>query len=246
MRTLRTLEAVIVASGEHSVLTIARDLDLPVATVHRQVASLIAAGYLSRGKNGRCFVGPRLLSLSSHFDERTILAEIAKPVLDHIAKRMKTTVHLGTFEGDMVTYRVKTGGNSNDLFTRIGLQLEAYCSGMGKVLLANLPPDKQSLYLSFGPFIPLTPNTIVDPEKLETELRKIREQGFARDDEEMQQGLTCIAVPVRIGTQQVVAALSASWQDSSERSMSENIVLSLLREAADEIESQWIAWSARM
>jgi DNA-binding IclR family transcriptional regulator len=243
MRTLQTLDTVIAAGADHSAASIARDLDMPVATVHRQITSLIAAGYLWRGRNGRCIAGPRLLRLSSQFDKNTIVTEIARPILDSVGARMKTTVHLGTLDADMVTYRLKAGDNSTSLFTRVGLQLEAYCSAMGKVLLSHLPVDRQRSYLSSEPFIALTPNTIVEPKKLEKELKKVREQGFARDEEEIQQGLTCIAVPVRTEAKEVTAAISASWHDATARTVQEGRVISLLREAAEEIERQWLAWS---
>ena len=81
----------------------------------------------------------------------------------------------------MVTYRIKTGQGAGNLFTRVGMQLEAYCSGIGKMLLAHLPEEQQRAYLAGGPFPALTAKTITQPEALAQELERIRAQGFALD-----------------------------------------------------------------
>ena len=75
--------------------------------------------------------------------------------MEDLAKRTGLTVHLGVFEGDMVTYLVKAAGVT-DVLTQEGMQLEAYCSGIGKVLLAFLPLDEREQYLAGGPFVRLT------------------------------------------------------------------------------------------
>jgi DNA-binding IclR family transcriptional regulator len=117
---------------------------------------------------------------------------------------------MGTFESDMVTYRVKTGENAGELFTRVDMQLEAYCSGMGKVLLAFLPAAERAAYLAGGPFVELTPTTITDPQDLARELARVGQQGFAEDRGETVPDLFCLAVPIRRPDGSVPAAISVS------------------------------------
>lgn len=110
----------------------------------------------------------------------------------------------------MVTYELKAGQSAGDLFTQVGMQLEAYCSGIGKVLLAHLPEPAQTAYLSTGPFPALTNQTITDPVLLKDELDIVLRRGFALDDEEVVAGLQCVAVPILKQNGAVIAAVSAS------------------------------------
>ena len=236
-RTLVMLEAVIDDGGLQSIAAIARTIDMPVATAHRQVATLVAAGYLARSANSRHVAGPRLLHLAHKLDEKQVIANAAAPVLHRLAAKVGSIVQLGTLENDMVTYRLKTGRGAQDLFTRTGLQLEAYCSGIGKVLLANLPDAAREAYLSAGPFVALTPHTMTDPVVLEQALHDVRTQGYARDDGEMAEDLMCVAVPIRTPDGRVPAAISVSRLTGRGRSLPPETILPLLLAAAYEIEA---------
>ncbi|MDP3673787.1 MAG: IclR family transcriptional regulator [Novosphingobium sp.] len=237
-RTLAMLEAVIADGGCSSVTELARQTGTPPATAHRQVTTLVAENYLVATCNGRHVAGARLLGLLHRLDEKQILASVAAPLLHELAARVPGAVQLGTFENDMVTYRIKTGRGARALFTRIGMQLEAYCSGIGKVLLTNLPQPEREAYLAGGPFVPLTERTIVDPRRLREELDAVREQGFALDDEEIAGGLRCLAVPLRRPDGLVLAAISVSQMTSSRNRMEDAPLLALLRHTAQAIEWQ--------
>ncbi len=235
-RALAMLEAIIAEGATRSVAAIARDLDVPVATAHRQVASLVADGYLARQGRGFHVAGPRLLRLLGQLDEKQVIANCAAPVLHRLAGQLRCVVQLGTLEGDMVTYRIKTGEGAGDLFTRVGMQLEAYCSGIGKVLLAWLPAGDREAYLATGPFPPLTARTITEPDALRRELARVREQGFALDDGEIAEGLQCIAVPVRSPDGRVLAALSASRGAAQVAALPPDVILGDIRFAVAEVE----------
>jgi len=209
------LEAVIADGGNRSIAAIARAIDMPVSTAHRQVATLVAQGYLATARGGHHIAGPRLISLLHLLDEKQIITNVAAPLLDQLATELRTVVQLGTFESDMVTYRIKTGEGSAGLFTKVGMQLEAYCSGIGKVLLAHLPQAQVDGYLAGGPFPALTPHTIIDPVGLLHELEKVRTQGFALDAEEIAEGMFCIAAPICSSEGQVPAAISATFINST-------------------------------
>jgi DNA-binding IclR family transcriptional regulator len=235
-RSLAMLEAVIADGGMRSVAAIARDLGVPVATAHRQVHSLVEEGYLARHGRGGLVAGPRLLRLLGHLDEKQVIANASAPILHGVAADLGCVVQLGTLEGDMVTYRIKTGQGAGDLFTRVGMQLEAYCSAIGKVLLAAQPEREREAYLATGPFPALTARTITDPAALRMELHKVREQGHAADDGEIAEGLQCLAVPIRTADGRAIAAISATRiEEQAGRAVAAR-TLTMMRQAALEIE----------
>lgn len=237
-RTLAMLEAVIADDGHSNLAELARKIGMPMATAHRQVTTLVAEGYLMAAGGGRHVAGARLLGLLHRLDEKQIIANVAAPLLHDLAGRVRSVVQLGTFENDMVTYRIKTGRGANALFTRIGMQLEAYCSGIGKVLIANLPEPEREAYLAGGPFVALTERTIVEPARLREELDAVRIQGFAIDDEEVAAGLRCMAVPLRRSDGRVLAAISVSQALSSRGRLNDAPLRALLTETAQAIERQ--------
>ncbi|RYE04378.1 MAG: IclR family transcriptional regulator [Sphingomonadales bacterium] len=240
-RTLTMLDAVIADGGRSNVAELARQGGMPLATAHRQITTLVAEGYLAPSGKGRHVAGARLLGMLHRLDEKQIIANLAAPLLHELAARVRSVVQFGTFENDMVTYRIKTGRGANALFTRIGMQLEAYCSGMGKVLLAHLPDAEREVYLASGPFVPLTERTIVDPDLLREELAAVRAQGFAIDDEEIAPGLRCMAVPLRRGDGRVLAAISVSQAMASRHRVPDALLLDLLTSVARAIERQSLA-----
>ena len=235
-RSLAMLEAILADSEGRSVASIATELGVPVATAHRQVATLVAEGFLARPDGRSLGPGRRLLHLLELLDEKQVIAAAAANILHELAVKLNCVVQLGTLEGDMVTYRVKTGPRAGDLFTRVGLQLEAYCTGIGKVLLAHLPESQREAYLEGGPFPSLTVRTITDPAKLRQELTSIASQGFARDDRETADDLACLAVPVAMPDGRVLAAISASRTTKRMNPFSETERRQLM-DAAREIEA---------
>jgi DNA-binding IclR family transcriptional regulator len=237
-RSLAMLEAILADREGRSVAAIAQNIGLPRATAHRQVTTLVTEQFLANLPGGRLGPGPRLLALLQMVDEKQVIVAAAAPVLHRLAKEVGTIVQLGTLENDMVTYRIKTGRGARDLFTRTGLQLEAYCSGIGKVLLAHLPAAERVAYLASGPFVALTPRTITDPVQLTAALDEVRARGFASDLGEIADDLQCLAVPVRQPGGRVPAAISVSWLIGSGQTSSLADTLPLLRTAALEIEAR--------
>lgn len=231
------LEAIVADREGRSITSIANQVGLPKATAHRLATTLLQEGYLRRLPGGRLVAGARLVALAQSIDDKQIVAEAAAPVLHRLARSLRCVVQLGTLENDMVTYRIKTGHGAGDLFTRIGLQLEAYCTGIGKVLLANLPEGDRESYLSAGPFPAITRNTITDPDALRVELEQVRAQGYACDNEEIAEGLVCFAAPIRIAENEVVAAISASKLVRGKHPVSSEVVIAALIDAAREIEN---------
>jgi len=213
-KALTLLNLIVADRGARSVSALAADAGLPPATAHRMVAAFARRGFLTSAARGRYLAGPALIGLQQHADLNAVLAATGRPLLAALAKETRLTAHLGVLETDMVTYLVKAG-RRGDLFTREGMQLEAYCSGIGKALLALLPETARERYLAGGPFIALTPNTITDAALLREELARIAALGHARDDAEVHAQLYCIAAPVRDSAGAAVAAISLSaWGEN--------------------------------
>lgn len=231
------LEAVIIDGGRHSISAIARANAVPVSTAHRQVATLVEQGYLAAAPGGRHGAGPRLLGLLHRLDEKQVVVNVAARRLDALATQVNSVVQLGTFENDMVTYRIKTGKCADGLFTKVDMQLEAYCSAIGKMLLASLPERERDAYLAGGPFVALTAHTITDPQALAHELARIGRQDYATDDEEIAQGLACAAVPIRNPSGRVLAAISVSQALTAPSIVARPLLIPMLRAVAKEIET---------
>lgn len=232
-RGLALLAAIARDGAQRSALDIGQALGLPIATTHRLAATLAKSGYLHRVRRGHFVAGPALLAVSDAVSVHAAAAEAARPVLAKLAQRTGLTAHLGHLENNMVTYLIKEG-DAAGLFTREGIQLEAYCSGIGKVLLAHLPEKDQAAYLASAPFIALTPRTITDPEALRQAFGCIREKGYAMDDEEVVSGLTCLAVPVPGAGGATSFAISVSGAGNWPARRSRMPVLDRLRDAAVE------------
>lgn len=189
---------------------LAAAVGLPVSTAHRLAASLEDLGLLVREKRGHYHIGPTIKELAGAHDEQSLLTRLGRPHVQRLARRHGKTAHLGIFENDMVTYLAKAHARGSRVRTIEGAQLEAYCSGLGKMLLAHLPKADRERYLSEGPFPRLTPATLSDPDDLRAELDRILKRGYALDNAEIHDDLKCVAVPIRNARGATIAALSLS------------------------------------
>lgn len=192
-RTLALLEAVTLDGGHTPASELVARAGLAPATGRRLLALLVERELIMRIARGRYAGGERLRLLAARVSPHARLIEIARPMLRRLAQAEGATAYLGVFEGEMVTYLIKEGAQTG--FTREQMQLEAYCTGIGKVLLAQLVGDRLDAYLA-APLVPLTVHTITDPIRLRTELAATRARGYAIDDREMADDLGCVAVPL--------------------------------------------------
>lgn len=190
---------------------LSRRANLPKASGHRLVQTLEEVGAIVRGANGRYRLGMLLLFLSQNVAVKDLLREVGRPMLVDLSARLNMTIHLGMLENDMVYYLSKIATPTSFVtHTRSGALLEAYCSGLGKVLLAALREEELENFILEGDLVALTPHTITDRGVLRRELDKVRRQGFAIDDCEARIDTRCVAVPVRDQNGKVIAAISAT------------------------------------
>lgn len=190
---------------------LSRRAKLPEASGYRLIQTLEQIGAVVRGPRGRYRPGMLLVSLSHNVAIGDLLRQASHDIITEVANRLDLTVHLGLLEGGMVTYIAKVcTPTSLSPHTRPGAQLEAYCSGLGKVLLAALPADQLEGIILDGDLVALTPHTITDRSKLRQELDRVRKCGFAIDDCEIRADMRCVAVPIHDGEGRTVAAMSAT------------------------------------
>lgn len=232
-RALDLLSSIIEDEGQTSIAVIGRLQSLPAATTYRITSALVRNGFLIPIGRGKHVAGSRLIAIGSEVTLRPALVALSRPVLKALAREVVGIAHLGILEQGMVTYLVKAGRGYPNIFTEEGTQLEAYCSGIGKVLLAALPPAEQDQYLSDGPFVALTSHTITAPDSLAQELSRVGHLGFARDSQEVAFGLHCLAVALRDPSKVAIAALSVSREVPD---LDESATLAAMRAAAAKIE----------
>jgi IclR family transcriptional regulator, acetate operon repressor len=191
-----------------SMSALASAAGLPLSTAHRLLTGLQHAGFIVPVSRGRYISGPTLRRMARpENDTNRILVQITAPILAKLSRRTCRVCHLGVLEDGMMTYLIKEGDAQDHTLSRQGMQLEAYCTGLGKALLAHMPETKRNDYLSSGTFVPLTPNTLTTPGALSAEFDRIRRYGYALDEQEIVQGLVCIAVPIQLEGR-VIAAIS--------------------------------------
>ncbi|MCB2087798.1 MAG: IclR family transcriptional regulator [Sphingomonadaceae bacterium] len=221
------------ADGGRSTLSdLARALTIPLPTVHRLAVTLEAEGYIERQSKGCYLPGrelSRLLPMLGRAEDRVAMR--LRRSLRHLARKHHVFMHFGVLEEGMVTYIVKENGGDEELFTQERMQLEAYCSGIGKILLAALPDKELQAYLDTGPFVPLTRRTLTDPAAIRQELENVRRDGMAFDRFEIRDDIFCVAVPVADPLGRVIGGLSASFI----REVPSSRRLTLLRKAMQDV-----------
>lgn len=221
-RGLAILELVAKDSGGLTMAEISRSIGLHTSTTFHLLRTLTSLGYLAQDETTRVYrLGSKVFHLAASAWTEVQLLNVSSPLLAEMAKETGETSHLAVFEhGEVIVINKIDGSSPVRLSERVGYPRPAHCTAIGKVLLAHLPEMELRAFLSKGELRPLTPRTITAAAILEQELARVREQGYAFDDEEFSQGIRCLAAPVRNFTGRVVAAIGISgpvWRISLDR-----------------------------
>jgi IclR family pca regulon transcriptional regulator len=193
---------------------LAREIGLTRSTAHRYVASLAMLGYLQQDPLTRKYrLGPRVLDLGFAAINSMEIREISVPHLQQLSDETGHTVNMAILDGTDIVYvercrSARAGQRDIDLNLHVGSRLPAYCTSMGKVLLAFLPEDARIALLGQIELSPRGPNTLTALGSLEDELARVRADGLAINNEELAYGLRSIAVPVRLRTGETAAAIN--------------------------------------
>ena len=184
------------------VTELAREVGLSRSTTHRYVSTLATLGYLHQDAETRKYrLGPRVLDLGFSALNSMELREVAAPHLRELSDETGYTVNMAVLDGLDIVYvercrSGRTGQRDIDLNLHVGSRLPAYCTSLGKVLLAYLTASERADALARIDFTRRGPNTLVSARALATELEHVRAKGFAINNEELAYGLRSIAAPI--------------------------------------------------
>jgi len=188
---------------------LSRRTGLSEACAHRMMKTLEELGAVVRDKRGCYRPGMILATLSKDIAIGDLIRATSEDILTKLAHRLGGVVHVGVLENNMVTYAIKIGeGARVPIPSRVGAQQEAYCSALGKSLLAGLPAERLEDFLYDGDFIALTPQTITTVGGLRSEISAVRQRGYALDSREIFQNICCVGAPVRDPSGGTAAAIS--------------------------------------
>lgn len=196
-----------------SISQISQKTGIPRAAVRRCLYTLNKLGfvYAQDGKNFE--LRPRILALAHAYLGATPLATATQPVLKHISQLLNESCSIATLDGDNILYIARASAERiMTIDLNIGSRLPAFATSMGRVLLSHLPADKCEDYLQRITLMRYTQYTIGTIDKLRDELDKVRTQGYAINDQELEIGLRSIAVPIMSINGGVTAALNVGVQ----------------------------------
>ncbi|MEM6888781.1 MAG: IclR family transcriptional regulator [Pseudomonadota bacterium] len=184
--------------------------DLPKATLYRLLQTLCHEGLVSFDRPSQTYsLGMRLVRLAHGAWAQSSLAPIARPHLDRLSEQMAQTVHLAQLDAGQVLYVDKrNAAQPIDMFSDAGKVGPAYCTGVGKAMLAFLPLEERDRALAQQSYHRFTDQTLGSPATLTEELEAIRARGYAFDREEHEPGIICVAVPILSPQGRVLGALS--------------------------------------
>jgi len=179
------------------------------AAVRRCLYTLTKLGFAGTDDNRHFHLRPRILTLGNSYISSMPLAVAAQPILEHVSHALHESCSIATLDGPEIVYIARANVTrimSIDL--GVGSRLPAFCTSMGRVLLADLPPERLEELVAKIEFKRYTERTVVNAEKLRQILRLVQRNGYSVTDQELEHGLRSMAVPIRNPSGKVVAALN--------------------------------------
>lgn len=207
--------AVIKAFGrQHRRLTlseVAASAGLSRAAARRFLLTLCALGY-ARGDGKQFELTPRLLEIGYAYLASLEFWELLQPALEEVTRRLNESSSAAVLDGDEIVYVARSASRQRLIAVAlaVGARLPAHATSMGQVLLAGLPPDELERYFKAARPQRFTAKTRVGRREIEARLEEVRRQGYALADQELEEGLRSIAVPLRDRAGQTVAAINVS------------------------------------
>jgi IclR family transcriptional regulator, pca regulon regulatory protein len=226
---------------------VARATGLTRAAARRFLLTLAELGYVRA--DGRVFsLRPRILELGFAYLSGLSLPETAQPHMEELVAKVHESCSVSVLDGEDVVYvaRVPTR-RIMSVTIAVGTHFPAYATSMGRVLLAGLPPPALERYLATVELEPLTRRTLTSRDQLAALLQTVRSQGYAMVDQELEDGLRSIAMPIHDGNDDVIAAINLSSHASrATLDMMRREYLPLLRGTVEQIEADLRVTSHRV
>jgi IclR family pca regulon transcriptional regulator len=235
-RGLAVIRAFADSRKPQTIAQISQQTGIPRAAVRRCLHTLRQLGYVDAELNNFS-LRPKVLTLGYSYLSSTPLTIAAQPCLDRVSKALGESSSLAVLEEDQVLYVARAAASRvMSVSLSAGSRLPAYCTSLGRVLLAQLPHTELDAYLARTELRPRTEHTVTDKAQLRARLETVTRDGYAIIDEELELGLRSIAVPVRGASGRVLAALNVGAQAA--RVPVEKMVedfLPVLRQGAQEL-----------
>lgn len=204
----------LVAASDQSVplKVLAIDAGLHPSSAFRILASLSAHGYVERDEAGRYQLGRKLLQLGGRVQAHVSLKEDARPIMEALRDSLQETINLTVRDGNEVVYIERAISNKRMMRVEqvIGSRAPLHVTAVGKLFLGDEDEENFTSYTRATGLKAFTPHTITQPEALRAECLKAKEAEYATDSEEAEPGVSCVAVPVRDHSGDIVAAISVS------------------------------------
>ncbi len=213
-RGLEVIRALSLPGAGRTLSEVAHDAAMTRASARRFLLTLEQLGYV-RSEDRRFALTPRVLELGYAYLSSLTLPQIAQPHLRELVEQVHESSSVSVLDGPDVVYvareptqRIMTVSIS------VGTRFPAYATSMGRILLAGLADGELDRFLAAAELRPFTAATITDANRLRTEIERVRRQGWALVDQELEDGLRSVAVPIRDSADAVVAAINLSTHAS--------------------------------
>lgn len=210
-RAFKILEAFCTPNTELTLTEISNICLLNKTTTNRFLNTLTKLGYLIRDENKRYSLSPKIMSLSYGYLNASSLRSVSKQLIDELSTEIEETVNLGILYDINVIYLYRKEVSSylkHELYD--GSFLPAYCTSLGKILLAGLSDDELSERISKMNLKPITSRTITDKNELYKNILEARKKGFCIADRELSMDLFAVAVPIIDARGKVVAGINVT------------------------------------
>jgi len=233
-RGLSVIRAFSATAPRLTLSDVARATGLTRAAARRFLITLVDLGYVR--SDGRLFaLTPRVLELGYAYLSSLSLPEVADPHLERLAAEVRESASVAVLDQEDVVYVARVATTRIMRVTiSIGTRFPAFCTSMGRVLLAALPPEALEAYLERADLRGLTARTLTQRSDLRRELEEVRKRGWAMVDQELEEGLRSLAAPIRDRSGATVAAVNVSTHASRTtlRQLSHDLLPPLLATAA--------------
>jgi DNA-binding IclR family transcriptional regulator len=209
-RALALLQYLARHPGDHGVRALAVALNLSPSTTYRLLDTLAETGFVRQDRQTeRYSIGVASVQLGIAALGALDLTTVAPPCLRALVAETGESAFLAVLDDSAVVYLLKEEGRHSIRTTaRLGSRRPLHCTALGKALLSALPPEEAAALLARAGMPALTPHTITDPAALLAQLAEVRQRGYATDNEEVEEGLACVAAPIRDYRGTTIAAVS--------------------------------------
>lgn len=239
-RALVILEYLGTQTKEVGVRELGQAIGLSKSSVHRILQTLRARGFVKwNPDNARYSLGLRAFEVGCGILRAMEAHAVAKPYLERLVATLGETVFLGVLDDNELVYIDKIDGRrSVRMYADIGSRRPLHCTGIGKALLAYLDRAEIDRILGSSPLARYTKHTITDPDAIRAELEKIRRQGYAEDNEEMEEGQYCVGAALFNFSGKPVASISVAVPKIGQQPVQKDRIIRAVIQEAQEISSK--------